>query len=87
MKQNILHYPRLDTVLMVEQAIREAEDSPTRKQLWLSLPKQVHYQTFKLIIEYLQEIGKIIIKDDRIVWVWDPEGVKHYLAHHELRVR
>jgi hypothetical protein len=87
MKQNILHYPRLDTVLMVEKAIREAEDAPTRKQLWLGLPRKVHYQTFRLIIEYLQEIGKIIIKDGRLVWVWDPEGVRHYLSRPELRVR
>lgn len=87
MPSKILHYPRLDTVLMVEQAIREAPDYPTKKQLWLSLPKQVQYQTFKLIIDYLEDSGKIILNDGKIVWVWDPDKARHYLSHPELRVR
>lgn len=70
MKQEIIHYPQLDTVLMVEKAIRKAEDYPSLRQLWLSLPKKVMYQTFKLIIDYLLESNKIIIsKDGKIVWV------------------
>jgi hypothetical protein len=87
MKEKVLHYPRLDTVLMVEKAIREAPEYPTRKQLWLSLPKQVQYQTFKLIIDYLQENRKIVIHKGRIVWVWDPDKVRYYLSRPELRVR
>ncbi|MBI2675672.1 MAG: hypothetical protein HYX24_04400 [Candidatus Aenigmarchaeota archaeon] len=87
MPSKILHYPRLDTVLMVEQTIREAPEYPSKKQLWLSLPKKVQYQTFKLIIDYLQESGKIVIHNGKIVWVWDPEKIKHYLSHPELRVR
>jgi len=30
----ILHYPRLDTILMVEKAIKDAEEHPTKMQLW-----------------------------------------------------
>ena len=48
---NILHYPKLDSILMVEKAIQDAEDYPTRMQLWRSLPKQMQYQTFKLIYQ------------------------------------
>lgn len=78
--QDVLHYPRLDTVLMVEKAIREHGNYPTKKQLWQSLPKKVMYQTFNLILDYLQESGKILIdKDGAILWVWDPEGVKRII--------
>lgn len=47
-------------------------------ELWKALPKKVMYQTFSMIIEYLISLGKIIIdkKDNKIVWVWDPELVK-----------
>lgn len=66
----VLHYPRLDTVLMVEDAIKNAEEYPSKMQLWKSLPKQVQYQTFQLILEYLEKSNKIIIaKDKKIVWI------------------
>ncbi len=66
----VLHYPRLDTVLMVEDAIKGADDYLTKMQLWKSLPKQVQYQTFQLILDYLLKSNKIVIaKDKKIVWI------------------
>ncbi len=82
----VLHYPRLDTVLMVEEAIQKHEDYPTKKQLWQSLPKQVMYQTFKVILDYLEESGKIIIKDGQIIWIWNPKRVRELMAK-DLLVR
>jgi len=77
MEQEILHYPRLDTVIMVEETIRNLDYYPTRMELWKALPKKVMYQTFSIIIDYLVSLGKIVIdKDNRIVWVWNPELIK-----------
>ena len=77
MEQGILHYPRLDTIIMVEETIRKLDYYPMRMELWNALPKQVMYQTFSMIIDYLINLGKIIIdKDKRIVWVWNPEMIK-----------
>jgi hypothetical protein len=78
-KQQLLHYPRLDTVLMVEEAIKKAKEYPSKRQLWLSLPKKIMYQTFNLILEYLEESGKIVIKDGKIIWIWNPKLVEKYL--------
>jgi hypothetical protein len=78
-KQQLLHYPRLDTVLMVEEALKKAKEYPSKRQLWLSLPKRVMYQTFNLILEYLKESGKIVIKDGKIIWIWNPKLVEKYL--------
>jgi len=70
-RTTVLHYPRLDTVLMIEEAIKKAEDYPTRTELWRMLPKKVMYQTFKIIIDYLLDSRKIVItKDDKIMWVF-----------------
>ena len=69
-KTEVLHYPRLDTVLMVEDAIKNAEDYPSRTGLWKALPRQVQYQTFKLILDYLEKSNKIVFtKDNRIMWI------------------
>lgn len=77
---NTIHYPQLDTILMVEKAIQEM-DYPKKTELWKSLPKKVMYQTFCLIIDYLEQSGKIIIdKDGRIVWTWNPEMIKKIIS-------
>ncbi len=68
--KNILHYPKLDSILMVEKKIQDFEDYPTRMQLWKSLPKQMQYQTFKLILEYLERSNKIMFEKDKIIWIF-----------------
>ncbi|EMR75067.1 hypothetical protein MBGDF03_00108 [Thermoplasmatales archaeon SCGC AB-540-F20] len=79
MKKTI-HYPQLDTILMVEEAIQQMS-YPKKTELWKSLPKKVMYQTFCLIIDYLEQSGKIVIdKDGRIVWTWNPEMIKKIIS-------
>lgn len=69
--QSILHYPRLDTVLMVEDALKNAKEYPTRMELWRALPRKVQYQTFQLILGYLQKSNKIFItREGQIMWVF-----------------
>ncbi|MCL4391262.1 MAG: hypothetical protein M1284_01070 [Candidatus Parvarchaeota archaeon] len=78
-KTVLLHYPRLDTIIMVEEAIKNAREYPSKRKLWLSLKKRVMYQTFNVILSYLEASNKIVIKNGKITWIWDPEGVKKYL--------
>ena len=75
---SIIHYPRLDTVIMVENKIKSQEEWTSKRQLWLSLDKKIMYQTFSIIISYLEESGKISIKDGKIIWIWNPGLVKKY---------
>lgn len=87
-QENILRYPRLDTVLMVEEAIQKADEYQTKTQLWKNLPKKMMYQTFSTIIDYLEYSGKIYIdKDGAIVWIWNPRLVKKYLDRPDLSWR
>lgn len=75
--KNVLRYPRLDTMLMVEKAAYKAKGDLTVVQLWRKLPKQVMWQTYLLILDYLQEGGKLVIdKDKHVIWIWDPKGVE-----------
>jgi len=70
MTTKVIHEPQLDTILMVEKAIREAESYPTKKKLLQSLPKQIQYQTFKRILEYLESSNKIVCDGRKIIWVF-----------------
>lgn len=64
----VLHEPRLDTVLMVEKTIKDAEDYPTRTELWRSLPRKIQYQTFKRILEYLEAHEIIVYNGRKIIY-------------------
>lgn len=88
LKKNILHYPQLDTILMVEDFIRENSGEFKKKALWQSLSRKMIYQTFCVIFDYLLESGKIA--QDRVgnvVWIWNPELVAKYLARPDLSWR
>jgi len=78
-EKKVLHYPQLDTVLMVEEFIKEHSGEYRRKELWQNLPRKMMYQTFQVILSYLFESVKIVSdKEGKIVWIWNPELVKRY---------
>jgi hypothetical protein len=68
LEKKVLHEPQLDTILMVEKAILESKEYPTRMQLWRSLPKKVQYQTFQRILEYLEASGRITFNTTKILY-------------------
>jgi hypothetical protein len=88
LRKNILHYPQLDTILRVEDFIRENSGEFKKKSLWKNLPKKMIYQTFCVIFDYLLESGKIAQDRERnVIWIWNPELVAKYLARPDLSWR
>ena len=84
----ILHYPQLDTVLMVEKFIKGNSGEYKKRKLWEHLPKKMMYQTFCVIFDYLLESGKIAVDTEgHVGWIWDPEGVRKYLTRRDLAWR
>ena len=75
MVQKVLHEPQLDTILMIENVIKEAGSYLTKKELLESLPKQIQYQTFNRILEYLESSNKIIFDGRKIIWIF-PDNPK-----------
>ncbi|MBU3941133.1 MAG: hypothetical protein KKH88_04360 [Nanoarchaeota archaeon] len=73
----ILHSPTLGSVLMVEETIQKYSQEYGKYQLWKKLPKKMMYQTFCVILDYLEKSGKIMIdKDGCVIWTWNPERIK-----------
>ena len=85
--RTILHEPNLETILMVEKAIKEAENHLTRTQLWKSLPRQIQYQTFKRILEYLEASNKIAFDGKRILWTAADNPKLRKLLETSVKVR
>ena len=71
-------YPNLQTVLMVEDFLKENQDKPLRiSEIRKALPKQVMHQTLKIILEYLWKSGKILYGPKGVQWIYsEPEHLK-----------
>ena len=83
--EEISCYPRLDTVLMVEDFVKEYDSELKKRKLWESLPKKMMYQTFCVIIDYLLYSGKVSIDSEgKIGWIYNPELTKKYYARKNL---
>ena len=77
MKAKVLHSPTLESVIMVEKTIEKYSQECGKYQLWKRLPKKIMYQTYLVILNYLQESGKIMIdRDGCIIWIWDPKTIR-----------
>jgi len=83
----VLHEPKLDTILMVERAIKDAVEYPSRMELWRSLPRKIQYQTFKRILEYLEASNKIVFNKGRIVWVAADNPKLKKLLEESVKIR
>jgi len=87
MTTKVIHEPQLDTILMVEKAIREAKSYPTKKELWKNLPKQIQYQTFNRILQYLESSNKIVFDGHKIIWVFPDNPKLKELLESSVKLR
>lgn len=77
----ILHSPTLESVIMVEKTIQKYSQECGKYQLWKKLPKKMMYQTFQVILGYLEDSGKILIdKDGCILWTYNPKRIKKLIS-------
>ncbi|MCP3686706.1 MAG: hypothetical protein GY861_29055 [bacterium] len=66
----INHSPTLNTILMVEETIKNADESVVSvAYIKKKLPKQVNHNTLIRILEYLEESNKIVVSLRGITWI------------------
>jgi hypothetical protein len=77
-KEPFLRFPTLETVLMVEDTLEKYSGEYNRTELWKKLPKKIMWQTYLIVLEYLNYSNKIVIdsRDGKIVWIWNPKLAK-----------
>ena len=68
-KDELKHSPTLNTVLMVEEVLKEG-DLISVAELKKRLPRKVMHQTLMQILDYLQYSGKIVIGTKGILWIY-----------------
>lgn len=70
--KEIIHYPTLKTMLMVEKVLRKADTTIDREEIKRRLPVKIMHQTLNIILNYLEEKGLIIDSHKGILWIYNP---------------
>ncbi|MBU3907425.1 MAG: hypothetical protein KKA64_04215, partial [Nanoarchaeota archaeon] len=68
----IIHYPSLRTVLMVEKVLQNADTTIDREEIKRRLPTKIMHQTLNLTLKYLEEKGLIVDGHKGVLWVYNP---------------
>lgn len=77
--------PTLQTVLMVEKFIKDNSGEYKKTELFKNLPKKVMWQTFQVIMEYLESVLRIAYDNEGfVVYIWNPEFYEKYAHRKDL---
>ena len=72
LKQEVIHYPNLKTVLIVEEILQNADDLMSREDIKRKLTTEIMHQTLNVVLEYLERSGKILDGRKGILWIHNP---------------
>lgn len=75
MKTELIHYPTLKTVKMVEEVLKNAETTLSREEIKEKLPTKIMHQTLNVILEYFEEHGMIIDGHKGVLWTYNPNPI------------
>ena len=84
--QTVLHYPNLRTILQVEQVLQEADTVISKNELKRRLSTQIMHPTLTLILEYLEQSGKIMVGTKGITWIQNDNPKFRKLLQQAVRV-
>jgi hypothetical protein len=83
----IARSPTLQTVLMVEKFIEQHSGEFKKTELFNNLPRKVMWQTFQVIIEYLERSYRIIIEKNGVVtYIWNPKFYEKIKNRPDIKV-
>ena len=85
-RKAVARSPTLQTVLMVEKFIDDSSGEYKKTELWKNLPRQIMWQTFQVIMSYLEGTNRIVHdREGYVVYVWNPKLVAKFRNRPDLR--
>lgn len=86
-QKQILHYPNLKTVLEVENVLKNSNNLLNKEQIKERLPAKIMHQTLNVILDYLEDSGKILASPKGILWTHNENPKFKKLVEKSTRVR
>ncbi len=86
-KRAVARSPTLQLVLMGEKFIDDNSGEFKKTELWRKLPRKVMWQTFQVIVGYLEGTNRIVYdRQGFVVYVWNPKLVAKYKDRPAIRI-
>ena len=86
-KSPFIRSPTLETVMMIEKTIENNSGEFGRTEIWKRLPKKVMWQTYLVVLDYLQSINKIAIdRIGKIGYIWNDDLAKKLSNRKRIKV-
>ena len=70
----ILHYPTLKTVLLVEEILKNAKEPLSRYEIMKRSENKIMRQTLNTTISYLEKRGMALDSEKGVIWTYTPPG-------------
>jgi len=84
---DIARSPTLQTVMMVEKFIEEHSGEYKKTELFNNLPKKVMWQTYLIVLDYLENINKIAFdRNGTLGYIWNPKLAKMLSKRKEIKL-
>jgi hypothetical protein len=87
MTTKVIHEPQLDTILMVEKAIKEAKSYPTKKRFCKDFQNKSSIKPSTAYSNTSKAPNKIIIHGRKIIWVFPDNPKLKKLLETSVRLR
>ncbi|NYZ80105.1 hypothetical protein H0N95_02540 [Candidatus Micrarchaeota archaeon] len=84
-RNDVIHFPTLKTVLMVEDVIRKSDGPITREEIKRRLRGSVMHQTLNVVLEYLEERGLIYDGRKGVTWLEPPNAKMRKMMSEGIR--
>ncbi len=68
----VLHYPTLKTVLMVEDILKKAKEPLSRYGIMKRAKKKIMRQSLNTILAYLEKRGMVLDSEKGVIWTYTP---------------
>ena len=82
----VLHYPTLKTVLLVEELLKEAKEPLSRYELLKRAGNRIMRPTLDVILEYLEKRYMVLDTPNGIIWVYTPKDKMKKLIQESVEV-
>ncbi|MDP2666630.1 MAG: hypothetical protein Q8P05_03970 [Candidatus Diapherotrites archaeon] len=82
----VLHYPTLKTVLLVEEILKEAKEPLSRYELLKRAGNKIMRPTLDVIIEYFEKRFMVLDTPKGIIWVYTPKDRMKKLIQESVEV-
>ncbi len=68
----VMHYPTLKTVLLVEEILKKAKEPLSRYEIVKRSNNRIMRQTLNTIIEYMEKRGMVLDSEKGVLWTYTP---------------